>query len=164
MSHSTIIIYVYKVNVFEYKSRFFYANETILEIFIHDEKASSTFQRMRECESIKVWKLGHQQQKHLRENSTPVTVQLIPMVISLGTQTYSSFSSFQANSIQVFQVAHLFKKYCMRESEAQKKPKGPPNLMGYLVCRKPKHFQNALHSNTKKINDRKREFYCIWQY
>ena len=48
---------------------------------------SSTFQRMSECESIKVLKLEHQQQKHfcVWENSTSVTVQLIPLVISLGT-------------------------------------------------------------------------------
>ena len=71
----------------QYEQNFF-VTETILVIFKPSSlQLSSTFQRMSECESIKVWKLEHQQQKHfcVWENSTSVTVQLIPLVISLGT-------------------------------------------------------------------------------
>ena len=50
----------------------------------------------------------------------------------------SSFSPFR--QIQLFQVAHLFKKYCIRESGAKKKPKGPPKLNGISGMSKAQTF------------------------
>ena len=92
MSHFTTLITFYFQSKSIWRihnmSRFFFVTETILVIFKPSSlQLSSTFQRMSECESIKVWKLEHQQQKHfcVWENSTSVTVQLIPLVISLGT-------------------------------------------------------------------------------
>ena len=67
-----------------------------------------------------------------------------------------SFSPFR--QIQLFQVAHLFKKYCIRESGAKKKPKGPPKLNGISGMSKAQTFlECTVSSNTKKINDRKKE-------